>query len=145
MPMVRRALFCRRCNEAFADVKLRYNSTWNRCHKSTVPNEPSPRKTTDNNEWRVNETNLCLLLQPSVEWNRKLKTLTYRNLWRIHHVVLKIEEKHLGFVYIPHVKVVSEKFRSIRNQGIRAIFRTKHTLTSSFMKTGLENDPQQPV
>jgi hypothetical protein len=47
-------------------------------------------------------------------------------------------------VYIPHVKSVSEKFKCIRNRyNIRTIFKIKHTLRSSLMKTRPERDPQQ--
>jgi hypothetical protein len=47
-------------------------------------------------------------------------------------------------VYIPHVKVVSEKFKGIRKRyNIRMIFKTKHTLKSSLMKTKQERDPRQ--
>jgi hypothetical protein len=42
------------------------------------------------------------------------------------------------------VKGVSEKFKRLGNcYNIRTIFRTKHTLQSSLMKTRLERDPQQ--
>jgi hypothetical protein len=47
-------------------------------------------------------------------------------------------------VYIPYVKGVSEKFKQIGNQyNIRTIFKTKHTLRSSLMKTRPERDMQQ--
>jgi hypothetical protein len=47
-------------------------------------------------------------------------------------------------VYIPYVKGVSEKFKRIGNRyNIRVIFKTKHTLRSSFMKTRPERDPLQ--
>jgi hypothetical protein len=46
------------------------------------------------------------------------------------------EEKPLGSVYIPYVKGVSEKFKRIGNRyNIRTIFKTKHKLRSSLMKT----------
>jgi hypothetical protein len=46
------------------------------------------------------------------------------------------EEKSLGYVYIPYVKGVSEKFKRIGNRyNIKTIFRTKHTLRHSLMKT----------
>jgi hypothetical protein len=42
------------------------------------------------------------------------------------------------------VKGVSEKFKYIANQyNIRTIFKTKHNLRSSLMKTRQERDPQQ--
>jgi hypothetical protein len=54
------------------------------------------------------------------------------------------EEKPLGSVSIPYVKGVSEKSKCIGNRyNIRMIFRTKHTLRSSLMKTRLERDLQQ--
>jgi predicted GIY-YIG superfamily endonuclease len=47
-------------------------------------------------------------------------------------------------VYIPYVKGVSEKLKRIGNQcNIRMIFKTKHKLRSSLMKTRPERDPQQ--
>jgi hypothetical protein len=54
------------------------------------------------------------------------------------------EEKPLGFVYISHVMGTSEKFEPIGNQyNIRTIFKTKHALKSSVIKTKLEREPQQ--
>jgi hypothetical protein len=48
----------------------------------------------------------------------------------------KKEDKPLGFVYIPYMKGVSEKFRRVGNRyNIRMIFKTKRTLRNSFMKT----------
>jgi hypothetical protein len=50
----------------------------------------------------------------------------------------------MGSVYTPYLKGVSEKFRRIGNRyNIRAIFKTKHTLRSSLMKTRQERDPLQ--
>jgi hypothetical protein len=47
-------------------------------------------------------------------------------------------------VYIPYVKGASEKFKRIGNRyNIRTIFKTKHELRSSLMKTRPERDPQQ--
>jgi hypothetical protein len=47
-------------------------------------------------------------------------------------------------VYILYVKGVSEKFKRIGNRyNIWTIFKTKHTLRSSLMKTGPERDPLQ--
>jgi hypothetical protein len=47
-------------------------------------------------------------------------------------------------VYIPYVKGVSEKFKCRGNQyNIRTVFKTKHTLKNSLMKTRPEKDPQQ--
>jgi hypothetical protein len=47
-------------------------------------------------------------------------------------------------MYIPYVKGVSEKFKRIGNRyNIRTIFRTKHKLRRSLMKTRSERDPQQ--
>jgi hypothetical protein len=57
---------------------------------------------------------------------------------------LNEEQKPLGSVYIPYVKGVSEKFKRIGNRyNIRKIFKTKHTLRSSLMKTRPERDPLQ--
>jgi hypothetical protein len=54
------------------------------------------------------------------------------------------EEKPLGYVYIPYVKGVSEKFKRIGNgYNVRTIFRTKHTLKNSLMKTRPNTDPQR--
>ncbi|PNF31038.1 hypothetical protein B7P43_G17855, partial [Cryptotermes secundus] len=56
----------------------------------------------------------------------------------------KKEESPLCSVYIPYVKGVSEKFKRIGNRyNIRTIFRTKHTLRNSLMKTRPKRDPQQ--
>jgi hypothetical protein len=53
------------------------------------------------------------------------------------------EEKPLGYVCIPYVKGVSEKFRCIGNRyNIRMMFKTKHIVGSSLMKTRLERDAQ---
>jgi hypothetical protein len=47
-------------------------------------------------------------------------------------------------VYIPYVKGISEKFKRIGNRyNIGTIFKTKHKLRSSLMKTRPERDPQQ--
>jgi hypothetical protein len=49
-----------------------------------------------------------------------------------------------GDVTIPHVKGTSEKFRRIRNRlNLRTIFKTKHTLRGTLMKTGPVRDVQQ--
>jgi hypothetical protein len=57
---------------------------------------------------------------------------------------LNKEEKPLGSVYIPYMKVVSGKFKHIRNRyNIGMIFKTKHTLRSSLLKTRPERDLQQ--
>jgi hypothetical protein len=54
------------------------------------------------------------------------------------------EENPLGSVYIPYVKGVSEKFKRIGNRyNIRTIFKTKHKLRSSLMKTRPERELQQ--
>jgi hypothetical protein len=56
----------------------------------------------------------------------------------------KKEEKPLGSVYIPYVKGVSDKFKRIGNQyNIRTVFKTKHTLRSSLVRTRPKRDPQQ--
>jgi hypothetical protein len=57
---------------------------------------------------------------------------------------LNKEQKPLGSTYIPYVKNVLEKFKRRGNRyNIRTIFKTKHALRSSLMKTGPEKDPQQ--
>jgi hypothetical protein len=49
-----------------------------------------------------------------------------------------------GTVVVPYVKGTSEKFRHIRNHfNLRPIFKTKHTLRGTLMKTGLVRDAQQ--
>jgi hypothetical protein len=54
------------------------------------------------------------------------------------------DEKHPGSMYIPYVKGVSERFKRIGNRyNIRTIFKIKHILRSSLMKTRLERDPLQ--
>jgi hypothetical protein len=51
---------------------------------------------------------------------------------------LNKEQKPLGSVYIPYVKDVSKEFKRIENRyNIRTIFKTKHTLRSSLIKTSL--------
>jgi hypothetical protein len=56
---------------------------------------------------------------------------------------LEKEQNPLGSVCVPYVKGVSE-FKRIGNRyNIRTIFKTKHTLRSSLMKTRPERDPQQ--
>jgi hypothetical protein len=50
----------------------------------------------------------------------------------------------LGSMYISYVNGISERFKLIGNHNnIRTIFKSKHTLRSSLMKTRLERDPQQ--
>jgi predicted GIY-YIG superfamily endonuclease len=47
-------------------------------------------------------------------------------------------------VYIPYVKGVSEKFKRIGNQNnITRVFKTKHTLRSSLVRTTPKRDTQQ--
>jgi hypothetical protein len=47
-------------------------------------------------------------------------------------------------LYILNVKGVSEKFKRIGNQyNIRTLFKTKHTLRSSLVRTRPKRDPQQ--
>jgi hypothetical protein len=54
------------------------------------------------------------------------------------------EEKPLDSCVYPICVGVSEKFKRMgKRYNIRTIFRTKHTLRSSFMKTRLERDPQR--
>jgi hypothetical protein len=49
-----------------------------------------------------------------------------------------------GTVVIPYVKGISEKFRHIGNRfDLRTIFKTKHTLRGTLMKTGPVRDAQQ--
>jgi hypothetical protein len=55
----------------------------------------------------------------------------------------KKEEDPLFSVYIPYVKGISENFKRISNlYNIRIIFRTKHTLGNSLMKTKPKRDMQ---
>jgi hypothetical protein len=57
---------------------------------------------------------------------------------------LNKEKKSLGSLYIPYVKDVSETFKCIGNRyNVRIIFKTKHTLRNSFIKTRPERDPQK--
>jgi hypothetical protein len=57
---------------------------------------------------------------------------------------LNKEQMPLGYVYISYVKGVSEKSKRIGNRyNIRTIFKTKHILRSSLMKTRPERDPLQ--
>jgi predicted GIY-YIG superfamily endonuclease len=56
----------------------------------------------------------------------------------------KKEEKPLVSVYMPYVLGVSEKFKRIGNQyNIRTVFKTKHTLRSSLVRTRPNRDPKQ--
>jgi hypothetical protein len=56
----------------------------------------------------------------------------------------KEEEKNLGTVYIPYVKDISETFKRIWNQyNIRSVFKTKHTLASSLVRTRAKRDSQR--
>jgi predicted GIY-YIG superfamily endonuclease len=55
-----------------------------------------------------------------------------------------VKSRSLWAVYIPYVKGVSGEFRRIGNRyNIRTIFKTKHTLRSSLMRTRQERDPLQ--
>jgi hypothetical protein len=46
-----------------------------------------------------------------------------------------------SMVIIPYVRVISEKFRRIGNRfNVRTIFKTKHTLRGTLMKTGPVTD-----
>ena len=54
------------------------------------------------------------------------------------------EDTPLCYVHIPYVKGVSEKFRRKGNRyNVRTIFKIKHTLRSSLVKTGPESDPRE--
>jgi hypothetical protein len=58
--------------------------------------------------------------------------------------LLNEEEKSLAFVYVPHVKGVSQKLKRIGNRyNIRKIFESNLILKSSLMKIRPEKDPQQ--
>jgi hypothetical protein len=49
-----------------------------------------------------------------------------------------------GTVIIPYVKCISKKFRCTGNHfNVRTIFKTKHTLHGTVMKTGPVRDAQQ--
>jgi hypothetical protein len=49
-----------------------------------------------------------------------------------------------GTVVIPYVQDISKKFRRIRNRfSLRTIFKTKHTLRGTLMKTRPVRDAQQ--
>jgi hypothetical protein len=51
------------------------------------------------------------------------------------------EEKPLDSVYIPYMKGILEKFQHIGNHyNIRTIFKVKHTLMSSLMRTRPKRD-----
>jgi hypothetical protein len=56
---------------------------------------------------------------------------------------LNKEDSPLGYVQIPYVKDVLQKLKCKANWYIRMIFKTEHTLTSSFVKTRPERDLQQ--
>jgi hypothetical protein len=45
-------------------------------------------------------------------------------------------------VVIPYVKGISEKFKRIGNRYIKMIFKTKHTLRDTLMRTRPMSDPQ---
>jgi hypothetical protein len=49
---------------------------------------------------------------------------------------LRNEVKPIGSVVIPYVKGISDKFKRIGNRyNIRTIFKTKHTLRNTLMRT----------
>jgi hypothetical protein len=48
-----------------------------------------------------------------------------------------------GTVIIPFVRGISNKFTRIGNPNVRTVFKTKHTLHSTLMKSGLVRDAQQ--
>jgi hypothetical protein len=49
-----------------------------------------------------------------------------------------------GSVVIPYVKGISEKFKWIGNcYNVKTIFKTKHTLKDTLMRTRPISDPQQ--
>jgi predicted GIY-YIG superfamily endonuclease len=56
---------------------------------------------------------------------------------------LRNEVKPIGSVVIPYVKGISDKFKRIGNRYIRTIFKTKHTLRNTFMRTKPMSDPQR--
>jgi hypothetical protein len=54
------------------------------------------------------------------------------------------EDMPLGSVYIPYVKDISEILKDVGNDySFRTVFKTKHTLRHSHMRTRLERDMQQ--
>jgi hypothetical protein len=54
------------------------------------------------------------------------------------------DRTYQGTVVIPYVKGIAEKFRRIGNRfQLRTIFKTKHTLRGTLMKTGSSRDTQQ--
>jgi hypothetical protein len=56
---------------------------------------------------------------------------------------LRNEVKPIGSVVIPYVKGISDKFKWIGNRyNIRTIFKTKHTLRNTLMRTRPMSDPQ---
>jgi hypothetical protein len=55
---------------------------------------------------------------------------------------LRNEVKPIGSVVIPCVKGISEKFKGIGNRYIKTIFKTKHTLRDTLMRTRPVSDPQ---
>jgi hypothetical protein len=56
---------------------------------------------------------------------------------------LRNEVKPIGSMTIPYVKGISEKFKRIGNcYNIRTIFKTKHTLRETLMKTRPMSDSQ---
>jgi hypothetical protein len=124
-------------------------------------------------KWRSCEIILCLPLASSVDYKTEYSILkSYRNhekfvtsYWSFLWVGNLIADKGDpdGRIRIPMVSVVwtkrqslwvlcisqmwgvfQRKFESIRNwYNIKTIFKTKHTLRSSLMKTRPERDPQQ--
>jgi hypothetical protein len=56
---------------------------------------------------------------------------------------LRNEVKPTGSVVIPSMKGISDKFKRIGNRyNIRTIFKTKHTLKNTLMRTRPMSDPQ---
>jgi hypothetical protein len=100
-----------------------------------TPTHLGPLERANLNHWTtaVWFTQLFKYLRPRLQWLGRQRKGSSR---------LSEEQKPLGSVYIPYVKGVSEKFRRIGNRySIRTIFKTKHTLRSSLMKTRPERDP----
>jgi hypothetical protein len=89
-----------------------------------------------NNEIKTIRHDLMLSEYPE-EFNDSIVKTSTRNR-------LSSDTVYQGTVVIPYVKGISEKFRLIGNHfNLRTIFKTKHTLRGTLMKTGPVRDAQQ--
>jgi hypothetical protein len=78
----------------------------------------------------------CVLMEYSKEFVNSVMKPSTRNR-------LSSDTVYQGIVVMPYVKSTSEKLRRIGNRFNRTIFKTKHTVRGTMMKTGPVRDAQQ--